>query len=74
MWRLLEVKDEQALTTSRLAIDERVLHYLAGVNYLDPRLRPLLRAHAASRLPAPATPAIVDGAAAVLQSPSAAAP
>ena len=44
-WRLLELKDEQALSNSRLSIDERVLHYLAGVNYLDPRLRPLLRAH-----------------------------
>jgi hypothetical protein len=44
LWRLLDVKDESALTTSRLSVDERVLHYLAGVNYLDPRLRPLLRA------------------------------
>ena len=42
-FRLLELKDEQALTTSRLSVDERVLHYIAGVNYLDPRLRPLLR-------------------------------
>ena len=46
-WRLIEVKDEQALATSRLSIDERVLHYLAGLNYLDPRLRPLLREQAA---------------------------
>ena len=44
-WRFLEVKDEQALASSRLSIDERVLHYLAGVNYLDPRLQPLLRTH-----------------------------
>ena len=27
----------------RLRIDERILHYLAGVNYLDTRLQPLLR-------------------------------
>jgi AAA+ superfamily predicted ATPase len=46
LWRLLELKDEQAFASSRLSIDERVLHYLAGVNYLDARLRPLLRAHA----------------------------
>jgi hypothetical protein len=46
LWRLLDVKDEQAITTSRLTVDERVLHYLAGVNYLDPRLRPALRLHA----------------------------
>jgi hypothetical protein len=42
-FRLLELKDEQALTTGRLTVDERILHYIAGVNYLDPRLRPLLR-------------------------------
>ncbi len=46
LWRLVEVKDDQALASSRLCIDERVLHYLAGVSYLDTRLRPLLRAHA----------------------------
>ena len=44
-WRLLELMDEAALSNGRLSIDERTLHYLAGVNYLDPRLRPLLRAH-----------------------------
>ena len=44
LWRLIEVKDEQRWPASRLRIDERVLHYLAGVNYLDTRLRPLLRA------------------------------
>ena len=32
------------LTAARLRIDERVLHYLAGVNYLDARLQPLLQA------------------------------
>ena len=39
--RLLRVHDEYAVTTSRLSIEERVLHYLAGVNYLDPALRML---------------------------------
>jgi hypothetical protein len=42
-WRLLEVDDSAGLVTGKLRIDERVLHYLAGVNYLDPRLQPLLR-------------------------------
>ncbi|MCT0198353.1 ATP-binding protein [Synechococcus sp. CS-1325] len=41
-WRLIETTDDVALVTARLRIDERVLHYLAGVNYLDPRLAPLL--------------------------------
>jgi hypothetical protein len=42
-WRLIEIDDREGVTKARLRIDERVLHYLAGVNYLDTRLRPLLR-------------------------------
>jgi hypothetical protein len=36
-WRLLEVGGE-SLTRGPLRIDERVLHYLAGLQYLDERL------------------------------------
>lgn len=43
-WRLLEVRDPRALTATRIDIDERVLHYLAGINYLDSRLHPMLSA------------------------------
>jgi hypothetical protein len=50
MWRLVEARDERALTTSRVSIDERVMHYLAGVNYLDRRLRALAREHSAPGL------------------------
>jgi AAA+ superfamily predicted ATPase len=42
-WRLVETADETSPVTGRLRVDERVLHYLAGINYLEPRLRPLLR-------------------------------
>jgi len=42
-WHLLEPAEDAALVSARLRIDERVLHYLAGVNQLDQRLRPLLR-------------------------------
>ncbi len=41
-WRLIEIKPGESLTGSSLKIDERVLHYLAGVSYLDPRLESLL--------------------------------
>ncbi len=41
-WRLVEIKPGDSLTTSALRIDERILHYLAGVSYLDPRLESLL--------------------------------
>jgi len=42
-WRLVEPCDDSVLVLARLRIDERILHLLAGVNYLDPRLQPLLR-------------------------------
>lgn len=41
-WRLIEVHAGESLTVSPLRIDERVLHYLTGVSYLDDRLRPIL--------------------------------
>ena len=43
-WRLLEINQAgtQALTTAALAIDERIVNYLKGLNYLDDRLTPLL--------------------------------
>ena len=43
-WRLLEPDEGAGLATARLKLDERVLHYLAGLNRLDPRLQALLRA------------------------------
>jgi ATPase family protein associated with various cellular activities (AAA)/winged helix domain-containing protein len=42
-WRLVEVNESNGLSRGRLRIDERILHYLAGMNYLDTRLRSLLR-------------------------------
>ena len=41
-WRLIEVDDARGLTTGRLRLEERVLHYLAGINVLDHRLQALL--------------------------------
>jgi hypothetical protein len=41
-WRLVEVGTGDTLTTSPLRIDERVLHFLAGVPYLDERLQGLV--------------------------------
>jgi hypothetical protein len=42
-WRLLELDESLGLCRGGLRIDERVLHYLAGANYLDVRLRSLMR-------------------------------
>jgi hypothetical protein len=37
-WRLVEVSGGGSLTQSTLRIDERILHYLTGISYLDDRL------------------------------------
>ncbi|MEK8145421.1 hypothetical protein NKH18_40805 [Streptomyces sp. M10(2022)] len=42
-WRIVELDDETRLTTSRLRLDERILHFLVGSPYLDARLHGLLR-------------------------------
>jgi hypothetical protein len=42
-WRLVEVRQNgETLAQSGLRIDERVLHYLTGISYLDERLRGLI--------------------------------
>ena len=41
-WRLIEIGNGDKLTQSPLRIDERVLHYLTGVQYLDERLAGLI--------------------------------
>ncbi len=46
-WRLLDIAPGEHLTSSPLRIDERVLHFLAGVAAPDARLRGLLDAVAA---------------------------
>jgi hypothetical protein len=52
-WRLIELTSNDVLTTARMRIDERVLHYLAGVSHLDDRLAGLLEAaSAAGEIPA----------------------
>lgn len=41
-WRLIEAGSGSVLTLSPLRIDERILHYLAGVQHLDERLAGLI--------------------------------
>jgi len=45
-WRLLEINQpgSQALTTSALRADERIVNFVKGLNHLDDRLAPLLYA------------------------------
>jgi hypothetical protein len=42
-WQLIDVLPGDTLTLSPLRIDERLLHHLVGVPYIDVRLRDLLR-------------------------------
>jgi hypothetical protein len=51
-WRLIECENQPgaSLLTSRLRIDERVLHFLTGIQYLDERLAGLLEPVAGDRL------------------------
>jgi hypothetical protein len=50
-WRLVELLPGETLTASPLRIDERTLHYLAGINHLDERLLGLVEPVAAAELP-----------------------
>jgi hypothetical protein len=52
-WRLVHVEAGQALTRGALSIDERILHYLVGIDQLDATLAPLVR-------PLPPPQALVD--------------
>jgi hypothetical protein len=52
-WQLVDLRPGNALTTSPLRIDERVLHYLVGVQALDERLHGVIR-------PAPPTESVTS--------------
>jgi len=41
-WQLIELLPADTLTRSPFRLDERILHFLAGVNGLDQRLHPIL--------------------------------
>ncbi|TAL02279.1 MAG: AAA family ATPase, partial [Verrucomicrobia bacterium] len=42
-WRLIEISPGESLVNSKLRIDERVLHFLCGVDSPDERLRSVMR-------------------------------
>jgi ATPase family associated with various cellular activities (AAA) len=58
-WRLVETAPGDRLTTGPLQIDERVLHYLAGVATVEDRLRGLARGVPVSPQP-PSREAVAD--------------
>jgi hypothetical protein len=66
-FRMVELDVSQGLTTAALRIDERILHYLAGINALDQRLQPLLQTSPAPGWIAAAHEGIAKTAAQALQ-------
>jgi hypothetical protein len=66
-WRLIEVRDERALTSGRLTIDERILHFLAGINAPDSRLSGVIRERAESGLLAESHAATAEAVAASIE-------
>jgi ATPase family associated with various cellular activities (AAA) len=69
-WRLVEVTSGDALTTSPLRVDERILHYLAGMPSVDERLRPLVKPIAAPKELVPSHREMAEQAAALWSSAS----
>jgi ATPase family associated with various cellular activities (AAA) len=70
-WRLIDASHGPLLTLAALRIDERILHYLAGVQHLDERLAGLVEPlHAAGEL-VPSHAALAQRIAAAWSQPSA---
>jgi hypothetical protein len=65
-WRLIEVGAGSNLTSSPLRIDERVLHYLAGLEPWDDRLAGTIRPLGDTPEPIPSHRALADGLASAL--------
>ena len=59
-WRLVEVEDGPSLTNSPIRIDERVLHHLAGIDYLDGQLETMTEVLVAPEVLAASQRAVVD--------------
>jgi AAA+ superfamily predicted ATPase len=64
-WRLVDVEGGVSLVNSRLRIDERILHYLTGISYLDKRLQGLLKNVPSTQVLAPSLSSsiqrVIDG-------------
>ncbi|MBD2308712.1 ATP-binding protein [Chroococcidiopsis sp. FACHB-1243] len=65
-WRLIEIGEGHALTLCPLRIDERILHYLLGIQYLDERLSAIVEPLLASNSLVPSHQTIVERVTTVL--------
>ncbi|MBI2767716.1 MAG: ATP-binding protein [Chloroflexi bacterium] len=68
-WQLIDLAaDGAALIDRRLRADERIVHHLTGIDYLDPRLAPVVRPAADGARPAPAMAPLAQELRALLHS------
>jgi hypothetical protein len=59
-WHLVELAPGETVTESPIRVDERVLHFLTGISYLDPRLQPYVRPLAPPSEAAPSHRALAE--------------
>lgn len=59
-WRLVEMGASNSLTACPLRIDERILHYLAGIDHLDDRLIGMVEEVAAEDIAVPSHQKLVE--------------
>ena len=59
-WRLVDVDTADSLTAGRLRLDERALHQLTGLSYVDHRLRGLVEAVRSQDDPPPSQSAVAQ--------------
>jgi len=52
-WRLIELDSGASVVTSPLHIDERILHFISGISYPDPRLKETVRLESKSSILSP---------------------
>lgn len=64
-WRLIEIGEGHALTLCPLRIDERILHYLLGIQYLDERLTGIVEPLLAGNVLVPSHRTVVERVATV---------
>lgn len=70
-WRLVEMANHNVLTSARLRLDERVLHFLTGANQLDERLRVFVDWQPSSLALSASQSVVADEVSAVLSTTSA---
>ena len=52
-WRLIELESGESFINSAMRLDERILHFLSGISYLDSRLKGMIRPDIQSPILAP---------------------